>query len=147
MLFRISYFIFVIFGSIRITFSVLDDNFWFLNLNKSKIQLNPLPVLYMMYCILHYCSLQAQIYEDEKDFIRKEINKQTDLSEKDVRHQPPLAIPYNPCSYPKSLTHPLTLKNHVAEIFRIWLLWKEMMFISEKRYQKIGVDFNTCRIF
>ena len=51
---------------------------------------------HILYHILHYCSFQAQIYEDEKDFIRKEINKQTDLSEKDVRHQPQLAIPYNP---------------------------------------------------
>ena len=64
----------------------------------------------ILYHILHYCSFQAQIYEDEKDFIRKEINKQTDLSEKDVRHQPQLAIPYNPCSYLKSPTHHLTLK-------------------------------------
>ena len=64
----------------------------------------------ILYHILHYCSFQAQIYEDEKDFIRKEINKQTDLSEKDVRHQPTLATACPPIPYPQPPSHPLTKK-------------------------------------
>lgn len=39
---------------------------------------------FTLFTVLNFC-WQAQIYEEEKDFIRKEINKQTDLSEKDVR--------------------------------------------------------------
>lgn len=52
-------------------------------MNKCKLLLIS-GIIQRSFSVLYFCR-QALIYEEEKEFIRKEINKQTDLSEKDVR--------------------------------------------------------------